>query len=200
VEVEAQDRGDQPRDQTREKLLDSAESLFGEHGIHQTSLDQIAADAGLTKGAIYANFGGKKDLIAAIMERRIDDDEPVRPRMGAGDYIRARGDDYEKNIVTPETRRFAMAFTELWLHGMRSADDAETLKRWLRTIREYHRRDARDVGMDQPETVASLLMALDIGIALQHLVDPGEVPGTDYRSGVEAVVRAFTRTEEQPPR
>ncbi|WP_306203794.1 TetR/AcrR family transcriptional regulator [Actinoplanes sp. RD1] len=190
----------QQQARTREKLLDSAEALFGEQGIHQTSLDQIAAAAGLTKGAIYANFGGKKDLIVAIMQRRLDDDEPGWARMSADSFVGARGDSYEKNMALPETRRFAMAFTELWLHGMRHEDDGETLRRWLRTIRESHARDARDVGMAQPETVAALMVALDVGIALQNLVDPEGVPATGYRSGVEAVVRAFTPREAQPPR
>ena len=47
------------RAQTRAALLDAAERLWAERGIRGASLDEIAAQAGLTKGAVYSNFAGK---------------------------------------------------------------------------------------------------------------------------------------------
>ncbi|WP_243717763.1 TetR/AcrR family transcriptional regulator, partial [Actinomadura sp. KC345] len=61
-------RGDR-REQTRTALLTAAERLWAERGIHGASLDDIAAAAGLTKGAVYSNFAGKTDLLLALMER-----------------------------------------------------------------------------------------------------------------------------------
>lgn len=180
----------QQQARTREKLLDSAEMLFGEKGIHQTSLDEIAGAAGLTKGAVYANFGGKKDLIAAIVARKIDDDEPVRPRMSMDDYLEQAGRTWEENVPTPEVRRFAMAFMELWLHGMRSDGDREALREWMRTVRGFHARDAEDLGLDgDPKQTAALMLALDIGIGLQYMLDPEEVPAHTYTRGIEKLLR-----------
>src|SRR5262245_9197198 len=59
----------QGREATRSGLLDAAERLWAEHGIHGASLDDIAAAAGLTKGAVYSNFTGKTDLLLAVLER-----------------------------------------------------------------------------------------------------------------------------------
>jgi AcrR family transcriptional regulator len=63
---------DERRERTRTELVDAAEARFVEHGFHATSVDQIAADAGYTKGAVYGNFDSKEDLFFAVYERRAD--------------------------------------------------------------------------------------------------------------------------------
>jgi TetR/AcrR family acrAB operon transcriptional repressor len=52
-------------------LLDAAELLFQAQGVSQTSLQQIAQQAGATRGAIYWHFKDKADLFNAMMERVI---------------------------------------------------------------------------------------------------------------------------------
>jgi TetR/AcrR family acrAB operon transcriptional repressor len=54
---------------TRAQLLDSAEILFQKQGVARTSLHDIAAHAGVTRGAIYWHFQDKADLFNAMMER-----------------------------------------------------------------------------------------------------------------------------------
>ena len=56
---------------TRHRLLDAAEVLFQAQGVSQTSLQQIAQQAGATRGAIYWHFKDKADLFNAMMERVI---------------------------------------------------------------------------------------------------------------------------------
>lgn len=53
----------------RDKILDAAEALFAEGGFHQTSVDQIARKAGVSKGLTYNYFGSKEELLVAIIER-----------------------------------------------------------------------------------------------------------------------------------
>src|ERR1700675_2574233 len=54
---------------TREQLLDAAEQVFREHGVARTSLTEIAAAAGVTRGAVYWHFRDKADLFTAMCER-----------------------------------------------------------------------------------------------------------------------------------
>ena len=54
---------------TRHRLLDAAEVLFQAQGVSQTSLQQIAQQAGATRGAIYWHFKDKADLFNAMMDR-----------------------------------------------------------------------------------------------------------------------------------
>ena len=62
-------QGQRVRELTRERLLAAAEDVFFTHGYGAASVDAIAAAAGYTTGAIYSNFGGKADLLLAVLER-----------------------------------------------------------------------------------------------------------------------------------
>ena len=54
---------------TREAILDAAEVVFFRQGVASTTLSQIAAEAGLTRGAIYWHFENKLDLFKAMQDR-----------------------------------------------------------------------------------------------------------------------------------
>jgi AcrR family transcriptional regulator len=56
--------------ETRRLLLEKAGELFETRGIGATSLDQIAAAAGVTKGAIYDHFENKTELVFELFEAR----------------------------------------------------------------------------------------------------------------------------------
>jgi AcrR family transcriptional regulator len=60
------------RQRTREELIVAAERLFTGRGFHASSVDEIALEAGYTKGAVYSNFESKEDLFFAVYERRVD--------------------------------------------------------------------------------------------------------------------------------
>ncbi|MEJ2503936.1 MAG: TetR/AcrR family transcriptional regulator [Gemmatimonadota bacterium] len=51
-------------------LLDAAFRVFAVQGYRATRLDEVAAEAGLTKGAIYYHFDGKEDLLRRAVQRR----------------------------------------------------------------------------------------------------------------------------------
>ncbi|CUW37499.1 putative transcriptional regulator, TetR family [Magnetospirillum sp. XM-1] len=56
----------------REAILDAAQRLFLDEGYAATSMDAVAARAGVSKATIYAHFEGKDQLFAAIMHRRCE--------------------------------------------------------------------------------------------------------------------------------
>ncbi|QTT87923.1 TetR/AcrR family transcriptional regulator [Pseudomonas chlororaphis] len=56
-------------EQTRSKLITSARQAFGSLGYANTSMDDLTAEAGLTRGALYHHFGDKKGLLAAVVEQ-----------------------------------------------------------------------------------------------------------------------------------
>lgn len=53
---------------TREKLLGAARQLLGERGFAATSLDDVVAAAGVTKGALYHHFADKEHLFVSVAE------------------------------------------------------------------------------------------------------------------------------------
>src|SRR5947207_11600331 len=59
---------DEKKSRTRQALLTAAAKLVARDGAQATSLDRIAEEAGLTKGAVYSNFSSKEDLLFALAE------------------------------------------------------------------------------------------------------------------------------------
>src|ERR1700687_2981053 len=53
---------------TRRKLLDAAKRIFAQDGFEAARLEDIAAGAGYTRGAFYANFKSKEDIFFALLE------------------------------------------------------------------------------------------------------------------------------------
>lgn len=59
-------------EQTPKRLLDAARKVFAQQGYDGASLDQVAAAAGMTKGAVYHHFDSKADLFWALAEERLE--------------------------------------------------------------------------------------------------------------------------------
>jgi AcrR family transcriptional regulator len=57
------------RQLTKEALIEAAADAFARRGFEGASLEEIAEAAGFTRGAIYSNFGGKEDLLLAVVDR-----------------------------------------------------------------------------------------------------------------------------------
>jgi TetR/AcrR family acrAB operon transcriptional repressor len=55
--------------ETRNRILNSAETVFYQEGVAHTSLSDVAAAAGVTRGAIYGHFRNKADLFGAMIDR-----------------------------------------------------------------------------------------------------------------------------------
>ena len=56
----------------REQLLDVGRSLFAEKGFEATSIEEIAARAGVSKPVVYEHFGGKEGLYAVVVDREME--------------------------------------------------------------------------------------------------------------------------------
>jgi AcrR family transcriptional regulator len=58
-------------EETQAKILAAAEATFSERGFESAQLEDVAARAGYTRGAIYAHYASKEDLFLALMEHRV---------------------------------------------------------------------------------------------------------------------------------
>jgi len=55
-------------EETRHKLIQAARTAFADKGYADASMDELTASAGLTRGALYHNFGDKKGLLRAVID------------------------------------------------------------------------------------------------------------------------------------
>ena len=65
--------------QTRERLLEAGLRVFSRRGYYAASVDEIAAEAGFSKGAVYSNFESKEDLFLALIDKRFTKDAETYP-------------------------------------------------------------------------------------------------------------------------
>ncbi len=100
-------------EETRVKLLASARTSFAKRGFSKTSMDDLTAAAGLTRGALYHNFGDKRGLLAAVVDQ-IDAEMAARARAEAGatetlwDGLLAEGSAYIEMALDPEVQRIVL--------------------------------------------------------------------------------------------
>ena len=64
--------------QTRARMLDAAQRVFGDKGYASSTIEAIASEAGVAVDTVYARFGSKRGLLSALMDVRVGgDDEPI---------------------------------------------------------------------------------------------------------------------------
>lgn len=85
------------------QILEAASKVFGARGLHRATLDDVAREAGITKGTIYLYFPSKIDLFVAMLKAGIT---AVIPTVDAGDRRAASSLDDRLAAVGRELYRF----------------------------------------------------------------------------------------------
>src|SRR3989304_9834621 len=91
------------REETRQKLIDSALTVFATNGYERATVDEIVRDAGFSKGAFYVHFEAKEDIFWAMLEERINRQQKAF-REAAGPALpvaQEPGDDPPQYLVCP---------------------------------------------------------------------------------------------------
>lgn len=106
-------RRSETMEENRAKLIAAARRAFAEKGYAASSMDELTASVGLTRGALYHNFGDKKGLLAAVVAQ-IDGEMAERARADAShasddwERLLAEGVAYIKMALDPEVRRIVL--------------------------------------------------------------------------------------------
>src|SRR5438067_12678890 len=74
----------------REQLLDIGRKLFAERGLDGTSIEEIAAQAGVSKPVVYEHFGGKEGLYAVVVDREVSRFQLLLAQADVGGDARTR--------------------------------------------------------------------------------------------------------------
>jgi AcrR family transcriptional regulator len=164
-------------------VLQAAGQVFAERGFAAASLDQVAAAAGFTKGAVYSNFGSKDELFLALMTdevaRRVDVVESaLRETTHLADALAAVGTELSRREAT-----WQLLYLEFWQRAVR---DPDVRRAFVASRRDLRTRIADVVARflaDHPvrthwdaDSLTVVLIALSNGLALEALPDPTAVP------------------------
>lgn len=181
----------------RSILLNAAERIFARRGIQATSLDAVALEAGLTKGAVYSNFQSKGDLVLAVLtNRRTASEEGVAfrelladPNLTAQERLEAWIQHWIDTFRRGEHESYARLMLEFIPYALRDAHLRERLKEFLGQPPQDSPQNSpippgTPLGQLPVVDQSRILMALDLGIVIQALISPDEVSPDLYRTAL----------------
>ena len=177
------------QEETRRLLLDAAERVFIRSGLQGSSVEEIAAEAGFTRGAFYSNFDSKDELFVELLHTRVYDRyaemaEAAQQQPGTPRERLRWGIEQVRDVQKGEDGNWLF---RLWLECLTQAARDEEFRKLAATFWSGNRAllvegvgDAFKQSRIKPplplKQIATAMIALDIGLAVQHLVDPEEAP------------------------
>jgi AcrR family transcriptional regulator len=187
--------------QTRSRLLEAAAREYAKSGFGGATLDEVAAEAGYTKGAVYSHFGSKENLLVALMEEHLAEEiaEQIelfetastpaeRPLAGSARFMERLDED-------PDPFRL---FVELWSYAQRDERLRERVAGGMEALRATFARfsatSAADAGIEQTpqaaEQFANVMLALVIGMPMVRLTQPAAVPASLLGAAMTVLIEA----------
>jgi AcrR family transcriptional regulator len=188
---------------TREALLDAAARVVSRRGYHSASLEEIAAEAGVSTGAVYSSFAGKDDLFLTLVEREVarEADAFARAVAAGGDVedrVR-RGAEYWMGFLRRDPDLFLLIM-EFWSRAVRSDEIgrryALSRSRLTATVASLIEDGSRAFGVELAIPARELAVAVEAladGLALRKLADPEAVPESLMGDVAALLARAAAR-------
>jgi AcrR family transcriptional regulator len=180
---------------TRARLLEAAGRLIARNGFNGTSIDDIAASAGYTKGAFYSNFASKEELLVALFDDRAarrmtellallaDVDEPA-DRLAVIDGWLLGKSRRNRDLILLELELALAAVRQAPLRRMLAERYAATRAQVAALLADSLAGTDTDTAPLPVAALASVIVAVTDGLPLQGLVDPDAVPETAFSDAV----------------
>lgn len=105
----------------RNRILDAAERCFVRHGFHRSTMQDVAAECGMSPGNLYRYFPSKDEIVAGLAERDRDRFMQDMAGLKAASDPRAAFEALGRQHLVEEPREKAILMTELWAEGARNA-------------------------------------------------------------------------------
>ena len=191
------------RQQTRDYLLAAAAQVFAERGFHGATLDEVAAVAGFTKGAVYSNFNSKDDLFLALLESRYQSattslraylEAAGRPHHAA-DFLGRVAD--ELNDAT--TEHWGALYQEFLVYALRNPEArrklAELERADVESVAEILAAERKKHGINDPHAVehtARFVVAVMRGLFTMRLIETTAVDEALVAAVLDFLERALT--------
>jgi AcrR family transcriptional regulator len=189
------------RDEVRRRLLEAASETFLEKGYLDSTLDDIARRAGLSKGAVYSNFGSKQEIVGLLLDARIERMRGVIATATEPAKARAAGHRTSAAVMANDLIAEADWIQLVLEFASRAGRDAavrEIYTPFLRTQREelthaieHALSGAAEQDGDYSALVATIVVALVNGLALAHAADPDQIDGEVIERALGAVISSL---------
>ena len=184
-------------DARRQQVLDAARRCFLRNGFHETSMQDVFAEAGLSSGAVYRYFSSKDDMILAIVDENMSDVIALIHSLAANPHGEGLGEALasvldvirEKHARDDLGAMAVLAWSEVLRNPVLARRFETSLIQMRLALAEVvrgHQDQQTLPGHADPEALAGLFMALIPGFLL-HLA----LFGADSDDGIPAAARAL---------
>ncbi len=188
----------------KQQVLGAAACCFSRKGFHRSTMHDICQEADLSPGAVYRYFGGKEEIIEAMVdERRKQGVALIDAARQMGDTARVLDTLSQIFFTELEDVEGCAVGVELWAEAIRSPRIRELLRDDLRSIRGPFAEIIRagqargDISpAADPDAVAEIMVSLFQGLVVQKTLDPD----VDVGRYVDAMKAMLTGPFWQGPR
>jgi len=186
------------QEQTREQLVAAASRVFARRGYHQATVEEIAAEAGFSTGAVYSNFSGKEELFLSLADRQVS--ARVAEIESVADAAEREGDAGAEAAAQFRTflerdPDWPLLFYEFWSLSVRNRDLQGELAKRRDAIRDALADTLERVAVKHgfelrfpPQALATAIAASLNGLAFERAADPDALPDEVFAEFVTAVL------------
>jgi AcrR family transcriptional regulator len=165
---------------TRRKLLDAAKRIFAQDGFEAARLEDIAAGAGYTRGAFYANFKSKEDIFFALFEEWVGEriesltdavrrhSDPVKKLVALRTHYAELATDRRLVLISMEFKQFALRHPEA--HARLRGRHRRIRASFAELFSEIMGALGKTIPITYP-AASACLGAVSQGLLLEHLLD-----------------------------
>ncbi len=185
-----------PRGDVRSAVIAAAADLFARQGYSATTLGDIAAAAGFTKGAIYSNFGGKPELFAVAVSEQLASRAGQVIESASGNGANRAAELSRQLADLAISDRWSLLTNEFRIVAQRDAGVAvvyaELRQRYQDDLAARLGASAQALGLHAEvdfRAAATLLLTAISGMAIEHQI----APKTTTRESIEAVMNQLIR-------
>lgn len=188
-----------------QQIVDAALRMFSRKGVQRTSVNDIVAEAGISKGLVYLYFKGKEALIEAVMarlfapdlnraERLLEEDAPARERLL--EYARTMALDAERyrKLLPLFFEYYSMMGRHKKLRNI-TADYYRQQENLLRGLVRQGMKTGEFAEDVDAETVAVSLLAMQEGFIMRWMMEPDT---TDWPAQAEHAVGLLLNSLSNP--
>lgn len=173
-----------PRVERREQILDAATRAFARSGYTATGLDDVAAEAGITRVLLYRHFDSKNDMYRAVLDRA---QQRLWDQVGEG---------YDEKTI-PSLVRAAAAdpdgFRLLFRHAAREPDFRQSMDAFRAESREIAYQNLPRISTEAWRDWAARLLPTVTLEAVMTWLDAGQPDPDEAAQRISAVVQAVIR-------
>ena len=190
----------QRAERQRHRIIEAASRCFAERGFHNTTMRDVFERSGLTAGAVYGYFAGKRDIIVAVVEaRHAVERELLAAAERADDPVARFVDGYFEAFLMEDSTELRRLTIEFWAQLLGDKGLAQLGREGLTALADATRllaeaQSRRLVRNDvDPATLTRLVLAALNGLLLQSSWQTGVQTQIDKcKAGLVAILRPAT--------